>query len=135
MCFKKISLKVSRMYQESLKEVYIAISLHGSHLKPYLTGFIFSHGSKFLGAPFMVKNWFQVNCKSFFGFKDILGHEGGTQIFRAMAHNKAIQIKFQMIEKKNFLCQVQEILHPSFYFSKFAVVKCRSYILKYGMLW
>ena len=31
MCFKKISLKVSRMYQESLNEVSIAISLHESH--------------------------------------------------------------------------------------------------------
>ena len=30
-CFKKISLNVSRMYQESLNEVSIAISLHESH--------------------------------------------------------------------------------------------------------
>ena len=26
------------------------------HLKAYLNGFILSHGNKFLGAPFMVKN-------------------------------------------------------------------------------
>ena len=30
MCFKKILLKVSRMYQESLNEVSIKISLHES---------------------------------------------------------------------------------------------------------
>ena len=33
----------------------------------------------------------------FFGFKAILGHEGGTQKFKAVAQNKAIQISFQMI--------------------------------------
>ena len=33
----------------------------------------------------------------FFGFKAILGHEGGTQKFKAVAKNKAIQISFQMI--------------------------------------
>ena len=32
----------------------------------------------------------------FFGFKAILGHEGGTQKFWAVAQNKAIQIWFQM---------------------------------------
>ena len=64
------------------------------HLRAYLNGFVFSHGSKFLGAPFMVKTWFL--CL-FFEFKAILGHEGGTQIFRAVAQNKAIQISFQMI--------------------------------------
>ena len=31
------------------------------------------------------------------GFKAILGHEGGTRKFRAMAQNKAIYISFQMI--------------------------------------
>ena len=30
----------------------------------------------------------------------ILGHEGGTQKFRVVAQNKAIQISFQMIFKK-----------------------------------
>ena len=29
---------------------------------------------------------------SFFGFKAILGYEGGTKKFRAVAQNKAIQI-------------------------------------------
>ena len=33
----------------------------------------------------------------FFGFKAILGHEGGTQKFYVVAQNKAIQISFQMI--------------------------------------
>ena len=31
MCFKKITIQISRMYQESLKEVSIAILLHESH--------------------------------------------------------------------------------------------------------
>ena len=67
------------------------------HLKACLYGFILNQDSKFLGGPFMVKNWFLVNFKSFFGFKAILGHEGGTQKFRVTAQNKAIQISFQMI--------------------------------------
>ena len=37
---------------------------------------------------------------SFFGFKAILGHEGGTQKFRVVAQNKAIQVRFQMIKEK-----------------------------------
>ena len=37
---------------------------------------------------------------SFFRFKAILGHEGGTQKLNFMAQNKAIQIRFQMIYKK-----------------------------------
>ena len=45
----------------------------------------------------MAKNWFQVNFMSLFGFKANLGHEGGTQKFRVVAQNKAIQISFQMI--------------------------------------
>ena len=33
----------------------------------------------------------------FFGFKVIVGHEEGTQKFKATAQNKAIYISFQMI--------------------------------------
>ena len=64
------------------------IVLH--NLKAYSYAFILSHGSKFLGEPFMVKTWFWVNFKSFFVFKAIIGHEEGTQKFRAVAQNKTI---------------------------------------------
>ena len=43
----------------------------------------------------------------FFGFKAILGHEGGTQKFRVTAQNKAIKISFQIIFEK-ILLRVQE---------------------------
>ena len=33
----------------------------------------------------------------FFGFKGILGYEGGTQKLKVVAQNKAIQVSFQMI--------------------------------------
>ena len=46
-------------------------------------------------------SWLKIDFKSifslFFGFKAILGHEGGTQKFLVVAQNKAIQIRFQMI--------------------------------------
>ena len=46
-------------------------------------------------------SWLEIDFKSissiFFGYKAILGHEGDTQKFRAVAQNKAIQIRFQMI--------------------------------------
>ena len=46
-------------------------------------------------------SWLKIDFKSilrpFLGFKAILGHEGGTQKFWAVAQNKAIQIRFQMI--------------------------------------
>ena len=52
-------------------------------------------------------SWLKINFKSivclFFGVKAILGHEGGTQKFRVVAQNKAIQIRFQIIEEKKFL--------------------------------
>ena len=46
-------------------------------------------------------SWLKVDFKSilrpFFGFKAILGHEGGTQKIRDMAQNKAIRLSYQMI--------------------------------------
>ena len=54
---------------------------------------------------------------SFFGFKAILGHEGGTQKFRAVAQNKAIQIRFQMIKKKISSDKFKKFYHRLFTFS------------------
>ena len=46
-------------------------------------------------------SWLKIDFESilliFFGFKAILGHEGGAQKFWVVAQNKAIQIRFQMI--------------------------------------
>ena len=67
------------------------------HLKAYLNGFILSHDSKFLGAPFMAIKLILSQFYVFFGFKANLGHERETQKFRVVAQNKAIQISFQMI--------------------------------------
>ena len=55
------------------------------NLKTYLYAFILSRGVNFLGAPCKVKNF-----KFFFGFKAILGHEGGTLKIKAMVQNKGL---------------------------------------------
>ena len=62
----------------------------------FLYCFILSRGSKFLGAPFMVKNWSLVNFK-FFLFKAIFGHEGGTNKLYVVAQMNAIEMSFQRI--------------------------------------
>ena len=51
----------------------------------------------FLVPPPYLKIDFKSILCLFFGFKAILGHEGGTQKFWVVAQNKAIQIRFQMI--------------------------------------
>ena len=42
----------------------------------------------------------KIDFKSFFGFKAILGHEGGTQKLKVTAQNKAIQISFWQVQEK-----------------------------------
>ena len=58
----------------------------------------------------MVKNWFKVDFKSFFGFEAILGHEGGTghQIIFGRGSKKDLTNKLSDDIKKIFLWQVQE---------------------------
>ena len=49
-------------------------------------------------------SWLKIDFRSifslFFGFKAILGHEGGTQKFRVTAQDKAIYISFQTSTRK-----------------------------------